>query len=107
MLKKIILLFSILFLINSLPAGENCWTSLGPSSFNVRDIVIDPKNPNIIYVACFNSGLYKSRNRGKTWVRKWDNVMNCGGYDIELDPNNSNIIYFGTYEGIFKSIDGG
>ena len=91
----------------SLFGGENCWSLLGLYGGNVREIVIDPSNHDIIYVSCFSSGLFKSIDRGKTWHRKWDDVMNVGGYDIELDPANPEIIYYGTYDGIFKSYNGG
>jgi photosystem II stability/assembly factor-like uncharacterized protein len=107
MIRIINCYFFLLSITMTLFSGENNWTLLGPWGGDVREIVIHPTNPNILYVSCFSNGLFKSTNRGITWERKWDEVMNVGGYDIELHPNNPEIIYFGTYYGIFKSYNGG
>jgi len=89
----------------------------------VRDLAVDPKNWNILYVCQFQKwikktfpgGVYNSIDGGKTWRRiflKFKKVE-C----IAISPVNSNIIYLGTCDhpfhdncrapGVFKSKNGG
>ncbi len=107
MKKLIYSLMCFLFVSFALYGGENSWTLLGPWGGEIREIVVHPTDPNIIYVSNFTSGLYKTTDQGKTWVLLQDDVLHANGYDIELDPENPDIIYFSAYKGIFKSLDGG
>ncbi|MCB0284233.1 MAG: T9SS type A sorting domain-containing protein [Calditrichaeota bacterium] len=73
---------------------------------NFDEIVFDPINPSIIYVA--NEKLYRSENSGKSWnvVENWE----CCGGSIELviDFTNNNVIYSAVpLHRILKSIDFG
>ena len=92
--------------------------------------MIDPKNPETVYVASPGHlfgpnperGVYKTTDGGKTWnlVKFIDN--DTGFTDIVLDPANSNIVYAASYQrrrsgccfngggpgsGIWKSMDAG
>ena len=108
MKKTINFLIAFLLIGFTINGGENSWSLLGPWGGTIREIKVHPTNPDIIYVANFSSGLYKSTDRGKTWTRLQDKILPVnGGYDIELDPQNPEIIYFSAWEGIFKSTDGG
>jgi len=107
MKKFIYFLMGFLLMSLSLNGGENSWTLLGPWGGEIREIIVHPTNPNIIYVSNFTSGLYKTTDRGKTWILLKDDVLYDYGYDIELDPENPDIIYFCAFRGIFKSMDGG
>jgi|WetSurMetagenome_2_1015567.scaffolds.fasta_scaffold79952_3 photosystem II stability/assembly factor-like uncharacterized protein len=83
-------------------------------------IVVDPQNPNIVYVTTFQSifdpttdGIFKSIDQGTTWEKQ----KFLGNYfpfygekiPIAIDPQNTNIVYVGHPEGktLFKSSDGG
>lgn len=97
---------------------------------HIAKILVDPKDPNVVYVAAQGPlwspggerGLYKSTNGGKTW----NNILSKGPYtgvtDIAFDPRNSSIIYAATHQrhrtvaalinggpesGIWKSTDAG
>ncbi len=61
------------------------------SDFKITDFTIDPKNPNILYVASRNL-LYRSRDKGKTWevINLPQGIQRIG--EIEINPNNSNEI---------------
>lgn len=117
-------------LYRSTDAGEN-WTKVGlDSTEHIADIVIDPKNPDNIYVAApgplwsdsKHRGLYKSTDGGKTWDKILYINEKAGCADVAVDPQNPNIVYASTWEfrrmpyafnsggtgsGFYKSMDGG
>ncbi len=114
----------------SIDAGEH-WTNVGlPDSDKITRIVIDPRNPDIAYVAALGHewgpneerGLFKTTDGGKAWkkVLYTNNLTGCS--DVDIDPTNSNIVYagmftfrrFAWYTGsgggetaVYKSSDGG
>ena len=89
----------------------------------VQDIEIDPKNPNVWYVASSFGGLWKTVNRGVTFEEIFP-VVGSGdtaGFNlccVVVDPKDSNIVWLGTGEnasqrsahfgtGLYKSTDAG
>jgi photosystem II stability/assembly factor-like uncharacterized protein len=52
--------------INTVTAGVNTWTSIGPEGRDIYAIAIDPVNPAIVY-AGGERGIYKSVDHGETW----------------------------------------
>ncbi len=111
--------------------GGKTWNKVlytGPST-GVSDILIDPKNPNILLASMwefrrtawgFNSGgensaIYKSIDGGKTWNKLTKDLPTgkLGRIGIAMAPSDSKIIYAvietGQKEtnGLWKSSDGG
>ncbi|MDD5362646.1 MAG: T9SS type A sorting domain-containing protein [Ignavibacteria bacterium] len=96
--------------------GLNWTKSLDWSYSNQRGVwkvMINPKNPNIIYSAT-SEGVYKSYNAGGTW----SNVLNYSmAMDMLINSTDTNIVYasIGNLSnnipnanvGIYKSINGG
>ena len=89
----------------------------------VQDVEIDPKNPNVWYVAAAFGGLWKTVNRGVTFQEVFP-VVGSGdvaGFNlccVVVDPRDSNIVWLGTGEnksqrsahfgtGLYKSTDAG
>ena len=104
------------------------WTALGPAtSANVTGhwnpgigrinvIMLDPTDPNIIYIGSPSGGLWKTVDEGGTWTPMTDNQPVLGVSAIAIDPTNTNTIYIGTGDkdandnysiGVLKSTDGG
>jgi len=103
------------------------WQSFGPHTLvnyktstanlgRVNVILPDPKDENIIYVGTPAGGLWKSTDKGGTWVPLTDELPQIGVSGIAIDPSDSNIIYIATGDddasdtvsaGVFKSFDGG
>ena len=117
----------------STDAGKT-WANMGlPDSHHIGRIVIDPKDPDIVYVAALGHlyspnderGVYKTTDGGKTWKKslevKADGRM-VGAADLVMDPKNPKILYAATYDkerlpwtfnlggpggGIYKTTDAG
>jgi photosystem II stability/assembly factor-like uncharacterized protein len=93
---------------------------IGPAltTGRVADFDVDPKNPNIYYLATAAGGVWKSENRGVTWTSTFDRGGSFNLCCIKVDPRNSNIVWLATGEnsnprssmfgdGIYKSTDAG
>src|SRR5687767_12191925 len=73
--------------------------SIGPglSTGRVVDVEIDPKNPNVWYVASAFGGLWKTENRGITFNPIFDGgpfTLCC----VVVDPKDSNVVWLGSGE---------
>jgi photosystem II stability/assembly factor-like uncharacterized protein len=93
-------------------AGTNVWTSIGPYGGSGRALAMDPRNPSTVYAGT-SGGVFKTTNGGASW--KAANSGLTAGYiarAIIIDPQNPSILYAGgacgVYGpcGIFKSTDG-
>ena len=93
----------------------------------VNDIVVDPKNHNILYAGVgvhkkgydFDSyhwdsveikgSVYKSTDSGESWrlIRNTGISRKAMIYSLDIDPENTDIIYAATDKGVYKSTDGG
>ena len=116
----------------STDAGKS-WTHIGlDNTRQIGRVIVDPKNPGIVFVAALGHvyganperGVYRSRDGGATWERVLFKNENVGAIDLAFDPQSSQIIYatlwntrrppwsiyppsYGPGSGIFKSTDGG
>ena len=53
---------------------------------HVRDITIDPENPDVLYVALQLGYIIKSADRGRSWTRL-DNNLDCDVHVVLIDPS--------------------
>ena len=70
----------------------------------ISNVVVDPTNPQIAYLAC-DSGVHKTTNQGASWT-----PYGTPGYiyrDLVVDPANPNNLFVGSNKGVFASADGG
>src|SRR5258708_7815024 len=94
-------------------------------------IAIDPKNPDVVYVAALghlwgagpDRGVYKTTDGGKTWAKVLFVDDTTGFVDLKIDPADPNVLYaaawhrlrwggshmegVGKGSGIYKSTDAG
>ena len=102
------------------PFKELAFRSIGPSltTGRVQDVAIDPKNPDVWYVASASGNLFKTENRGNTWAAVFDDYGSYSLGAVTVDPKDSNVVWLGTGEnanqrsvsfgdGVYKSLDAG
>ncbi|MBP6828261.1 MAG: glycosyl hydrolase, partial [Saprospiraceae bacterium] len=96
--------------------GAN-WISLSSNIpyLGVSAILINPSNPNIIYIGTGDRdsedapgvGVYKSTDGGATWAPANTGMGNATVGMMVMHPSDPNIIIAATYDGIFKTTNGG
>src|SRR5262249_28539375 len=60
-----------------------------------------------VYAGTAGSGVFKSRNRGKTWSPAGAELQNTAVRCVALDPNSPGTLYAGTDGGVFVSANAG
>jgi len=115
----------------STDAGKT-WRNVGlRDSRQIARILVDPKNPDVVFVAATGHGygpnaergVYRSTDGGGTWRKVLDKGPEIGAVDLAFDPANSRHVYatvwhgqrppwsvYGPLEGsggLYKSTDGG
>jgi photosystem II stability/assembly factor-like uncharacterized protein len=111
--------------------GGRTWQNMGlRTSQHVGRIVINPTNPNIVYVAAVGPlwtdggerGLFKTTDGGKTWRNVLRISPHTGVTEVVMDPTDASIMYAASLQrqrkaysfvgggpetAIYKSIDAG
>ncbi len=111
--------------------GGETWQHKGlADTGHIARIVIDPKDPNVVYVAASgheyrnneDRGVYKSTDNGETWNKVFYIADDIGAIDLVMASDDSQILYAamwnrirkpwsdplpGPGDGIFKSKNGG
>ncbi len=79
----------------------------GIRSYSLYQLVIDPRDPNVVYVGAGGGGLYKSADGGATFVEKNDGLGNTDIGFMVLDPDHPDTIYVVTSTGVYRTPDAG
>ena len=111
--------------------GGKTWKNVGlRDSRAIGKVIINPSNPDIIFVAALghpygpNSerGIFRTTDGGKTWEKVLYKDENTGGIDVAFDPHNPNILFGALWQarrtswsmssggpgsGLYRSNDGG
>lgn len=115
--------------------GGSSWTNVGlRDSHHIGDILIDPTDPQTVYVAALGHfwganeerGVYKTVDGGQNWQRVLFIDEETGVVDLAMDPRDPDTLYAAAYEvrrdgfsggdpgkmygpgsGIYKTTDGG
>lgn len=111
--------------------GGKTWQNMGLNeSHHIGQVLIDPRNPNVVYVAALGHlysqnperGVYKTTDGGKTWsqVLKVDEFT--GAVDLVISPKNPDILMASMWDrdrrawnfresgkgsGVYRSVNGG
>ena len=90
----------------SVDAGKT-WAHMGlTETRHIGRIAIDPRNPDIVYVAAVgyhfsngpDRGLYKTVDGGKTWAKVLDKGEHVGVVDVVIDPKTPSTVFAVTYD---------
>lgn len=111
--------------------GGKTWKHIGlDETRHISDVIIDPTNPDIIFVAAQGAqygpssqrGIYRSTNGGDSWEKVLAVDENTGASSLSMDMTNPLILYAamwqhrrypwtmesgGASSGLYKSVDGG
>ncbi len=116
----------------SIDAGRT-WTHIGlDGTMQIGRIVVDPGNPDIVYVAALGHayganaerGVYRSKDGGASWTKVLDKGPDVGAVDLAMAMDNPRVLYAamwharrtpwsqypprgGAGSGLYKSTDGG
>lgn len=84
------------------------WTWLGPGNIGgrLRAVVIDPGNPQRMWLGSAGGGVWYSDTGGASWQPRNGLLTMLGCGCMALDPANSNHLYFGSGEGTFDAVEG-
>jgi photosystem II stability/assembly factor-like uncharacterized protein len=78
--------------------GGTTWRAVLDRDRHIYDVTIDPRNPDRLYAAGFESSAWRSVDRGEHWMRiagfnfKW-------GHRVIPDPENLEKVYITTFGG--------
>ena len=95
----------------STDAGKT-WKHMGlEKTGRIGRIVIDPKDPNIVFAAamghCYGPqperGVFRTKDGGKTWEKVLFVDENTGCSDIAMDPSNPRILFAGMWQVIVRT----
>src|SRR6478672_51089 len=112
--------------------GGKTWRHLGlRDAQQIGAILVDPKDPNLVYVAALGHpygpneerGVFRSTDGGENWQKILYKDENTGAIALVFDPKNSKVIYAdlwsarqgpwengafqGPGSGLYKTTDGG
>jgi photosystem II stability/assembly factor-like uncharacterized protein len=93
------------------------WIALGPFDVagRIKAILVDPDNPQQIWVGAATGGIWRSTDGGNSWLPIDDFFASPSVQTLVMDSQNRNVMYAGTGEGatgnlgtgILKSTDRG
>jgi photosystem II stability/assembly factor-like uncharacterized protein len=87
------------------------WTQISDGQEFERDTVTafatDKNDPNVIYAAMKNSGVYKTIDGGLSWQPAHHGLVSMQVESLLIDSQNPLILYASTMGGVFKTEDGG
>ncbi|MDH3442836.1 MAG: hypothetical protein OEN50_02830 [Deltaproteobacteria bacterium] len=79
----------------------------GPFLGVVVAIVVDPVNPQNLFLASYGGGVFRSRDGGRSWKTASTGLPDRQVFTLAIDPSASHNIYAGTDRGVFRSTDNG
>lgn len=99
--------------------GGKTWKNVGlKNSEHIGNIVVDPRNSDVVYVSAIgplwseggDRGLYKTTNGGESWNKVLEINKHTGVNEVVMDPRNPDILYASAFQRrrhVFTYLGGG
>jgi len=115
---RTLFVFALLGLMSAGGGGEGPrWEGFGPSGGGwIEDVVAHPTNPNEAWCLTDLSGLFRTRDGGRTWVKMSAAIehallarkqITSFNRCFAIDPRDPQHMYWGVYGMVWASHDGG
>jgi hypothetical protein len=87
--------------------GPN-WSWLGPGNIGgrVREVLIHPSQPDIMWTGSVSGGVWKTVDGGASWQPMNDFMATLSIGCMAMDPLDPDVLYVGTGEGFFNTVGG-
>lgn len=81
------------------------WTWLGPGSTGgrIRAILVDPTQPNRMWIGSVAGGIWSTTNGGQSWQAVNDFMASLSIGAMAMHPAHPDVLYAGTGEGFFDT----
>ncbi|HKR63397.1 MAG TPA: hypothetical protein VJZ00_06660 [Thermoanaerobaculia bacterium] len=91
-----------------LAAGAQDWVELTPPLPDFQRMIADPGTAGVLYLTRQLTPAYMAtRDGGATWNYHFSAEQYGGATSLAIDPRDGAVFYSGTYDGLFKSRNGG
>ncbi len=87
--------------------GKMAWGPPGIIAGFPIDILVDPDDPNILFVNNYGGGNVKSTDGGRTWKLASQGYTGAMMFDIAVDPKNSDVVFAAARSGLFQTKNAG
>lgn len=93
-------------------AAQQGWERVGPSGGSVREVVLHPRNPQVLWATTDQAGLFKSVNGGTSWTPVRGGLPLGTIWTLAVAPSQPDTLYavagisYGSFA-VFRSSDGG
>ena len=87
--------------------GGKHWSHIGlADSYQIGKILVDPRHPDVVYVAALGHaygpnaerGVFRSRDGGKTWAKVLFKDNDTGAIDLAFKPGDPDTIYAALWQ---------
>ena len=107
-LKLFLLGIGLLWAVNAQAQRPDTWMPIGPANGTIFTFRGDPFDSRVLYAGTYFGGMYRSVDRGLSWIPVPSPFSSYSVFSIACDPNRMGTLYVGTFQhGVFKSEDGG
>jgi len=100
------------------PILNEVWSGYADASGRLSSIIVHPTDPDVIYLAGAQGGIWMSTDGGVNWIPLTDHLSSLASGALAFDPADPDVIYYGTGEqhfsgdsfygdGLFKTTDAG
>jgi photosystem II stability/assembly factor-like uncharacterized protein len=87
--------------------GGRHWKPTGWANHGAPAVLVDPSDPQHLFIRVTYERVYESRDGGQTWGSRWEGLgLSTQIISLAMDPQQGKTLYAGGTEGFFRSLDG-